>query len=377
MRTLATFPEKEDAVSKSQTDTRQAGFSLVELLVAMAVTMVIGGTIMGLMMGGANTFKREPDRSDRQQNIRSSMDLIMRDIGSAGEAMPDFLQTFTPGYNACSGCPNGGSPAGVDPAGGGQPDGGVADELEIFSNNANFDPEPTCHYPGGSSSVVRMTAGSSKVQVGMVVMITMSDGSWTMRYIDNISFDNTAAGSCINTGGGAKSHIQLSFNNGSDPTGMYNVPGGLCAAGSIGTSAGGSCQTADVVLAEVIHWRVRPGPDGVPNLERSSSNDPAGGFKVVARGIEDMQVEYATAADASNVWRNGAPLVVNNNYGSVITRVRVSLAARGEVTRVQGQGATNANAGATQYMRSRLTSTGSPRAALIAAAKQNPTGLWN
>ena len=68
----------------------QAGFSLVELLVAMTVTLIITGAVFGLLSGGQNAFRREPERTDRQQNIRMAMDLIMRDIATAGAAMPPF-----------------------------------------------------------------------------------------------------------------------------------------------------------------------------------------------------------------------------------------------------------------------------------------------
>ena len=76
--------------------TRNArGFSLVELMVAMTVTLIVSGAIYGLLTSGSNAFRREPEIADRQQNIRAAMDLIARDVFSAGAALPTFAQVFT------------------------------------------------------------------------------------------------------------------------------------------------------------------------------------------------------------------------------------------------------------------------------------------
>jgi prepilin-type N-terminal cleavage/methylation domain-containing protein len=66
----------------------QSGFSLIELTVAMVVTLIVTGAIYGLLAGGQSAFRREPELSDRQQNIRVAMDVIMKDIASAGAGHP-------------------------------------------------------------------------------------------------------------------------------------------------------------------------------------------------------------------------------------------------------------------------------------------------
>ena len=45
----------------------EAGFSMVELVVAMAVTLIVAGAIFGLMSAGQSAFRREPELMDRQQ----------------------------------------------------------------------------------------------------------------------------------------------------------------------------------------------------------------------------------------------------------------------------------------------------------------------
>ncbi len=68
---------------------------MVELMVAMVVTLVVSGAIFGLLTVGGNAFRREPEVADRQQNIRIAMDAIARDIQNAGSGMPLVSQVFT------------------------------------------------------------------------------------------------------------------------------------------------------------------------------------------------------------------------------------------------------------------------------------------
>src|SRR3954451_16207018 len=83
----------------------EAGFSLVEMLVAMTITLIISGAIYGLLSTGQSAFRREPELTDRQQNARIAMNLIMRAIANAGGGMPPFIQSFKNGLNAVAAAP--------------------------------------------------------------------------------------------------------------------------------------------------------------------------------------------------------------------------------------------------------------------------------
>ena len=74
---------------------KEDGFSLVELLVALTVTLIVSGAIYGLLTSGSAAFRREPELADRQQNIRVAMDVLARDVFNAGAALPRFSQVFT------------------------------------------------------------------------------------------------------------------------------------------------------------------------------------------------------------------------------------------------------------------------------------------
>jgi prepilin-type N-terminal cleavage/methylation domain-containing protein len=379
---------------------RPSGFSLIELMVAMVVTLIVTGAIYGLLTGGQNAFRREPELSDRQQNIRAAMDLIMRDIASAGSGMPPFMQTFTTNLDGDTGLG-----ACTDDSGAGVPcpmgsSGKKADELEIMANpNASL-PQALCSYPGANSSAADLVASLSNMKAGSVVFVLMSDGTWTMANITATSpnGNNSGADNCL----AGNNHFHFGFNSGNaDKTGL-NSAGGLCGKNNSGADwikdANGNCvgctdvvgtsccmttpcNPTQIITGEMIRYRIRYDSAGVPNLERFSSalaDNLAGGkpvFQVIARGIDDLQVEYTPACDPAAVppipcvEQDNAPVVdrATPDYGTLTQSVKVTLSARSEAQNVAGEQLPAANAvaaGQRAALRGQLTSTGSPRAAL-------------
>jgi prepilin-type N-terminal cleavage/methylation domain-containing protein len=360
----------------------QAGFSLVELMVAMVITLIVTGAIFGMLSGGQSSFKVQPERTDRQQNIRVAMDLILRDVAAAGVAMPAFIQTFTPGLNACVGCPDGGAPMGSS--------GAVTDEIEMLANTSGFDNEKVCGNPGfGNSTQVRLRRGTSNLAPNTQVLILMYDGTWTVRNVVDTSDNNTGQGDCTNG-----SHRALNVNAGAGDTSGHNTAGGVCQPSALGVGNAGSttdpvatanacggdspcCSVMEVGFGGVIRYRIRNGADGVPNLERRVNG---GAVEILARGIEDMQVQYVQS-DAASPCTDvapcpNAPAVTNPNYTTLITQVRITLSAR---TTAPGriQGATVAVAGP-DAIRGSLTSEVAPRQALWVLTQEGlPVPKWN
>jgi hypothetical protein len=71
---------------------------------------------------------------------------------------------------------------------------------------------------------------------------------------------------------------------------------------------------------------------------------------------------------------DNAPVVLPNTPGSLISEVRVTLAARSEAENIQGM---TTAATARAAMRGQLTATASPRATLLALSIQTPPNpLW-
>jgi prepilin-type N-terminal cleavage/methylation domain-containing protein len=354
----------------------ERGFSLIELMVAMTVTLIVSGAIYGLIAGGQSAFRREPELSDRQQNIRVAMDMMLRDIANAGSGMPDFVQTFTPGLDGCAACPMG-------------PDNVRTDELEVLTNSGALENEAACFVPmpsggpmiGASNAVhqVAIVRNKAPLAADTAVILLMTDGTWTMRNLVAATPDTAPLAppmpNVIANCDMAANHTLLDFGATGDTTGL-NVDASLCTptpAAPPGAAHGNTataCDVMEVSFGEVVRYRIRTDPAGVPLLQRSTSADPGAGFQTLARGIEDLQVQYIPAigdpTDPAD-WVDDAPPVTPADYTTMLTQVRVTLSARSEAQNVQG--ATMALTGPAR-MRGRLTATASPRSSLLALSRQ-------
>ncbi len=355
----------------------QSGFSLIELMVAITVTLVVSGAIYGLLSGGQSAFRREPELTDRQQNARVALNLIMRDIANAGSGMPKFIQTFSQNLNNCTNsttCP-------VDTGRITRPDvpAEVPDELEMLTNSGAKENEPACHTAGQGNSTQVTTVRNTGSSVGdnQIVLLFTTSGQWTIRNVVSTNSNNSSAGNC--DGGPQANHSNLNFNSGNNDITGLNKPSGVCEPNGWGTIVNnGACEVEQVSFATVVRYRVRVDASGVPVLQRwssdnsnllSGSNNTFGGnltYQTIARGIEDLQVQYTQAATqagvSSTAWQDGAPAVANNNYNTLINQVRVTLIARAEGRKLQGQ---KTSASGRTNVRGTLTSVGTPRATLV------------
>src|SRR6185503_2584377 len=95
------FLQEQSMSRKSQNDHSRStsGFSLLELMVAMVITLVITGAMYGLIVSGQGSFRREPALSDRQQQIRVAMSRIEEDILKAGMGLGPTVQAFAENKN--------------------------------------------------------------------------------------------------------------------------------------------------------------------------------------------------------------------------------------------------------------------------------------
>lgn len=90
--------------------TNERGFSLLELTVGVLLTVGLMGTIFMLLNRGQQVFVSESGTTDMNQNIRTAVDLLTRDVQAAGMGLPNFNKygTFAALYyvNGASGAPD-------------------------------------------------------------------------------------------------------------------------------------------------------------------------------------------------------------------------------------------------------------------------------
>jgi len=296
--------EREDAVSHGE-----KGFSLVELMVAMVVTLIISGAVFQLVTAGNSAFRREPAMAERQQNIRVALDVISQDLYRAGYGIPTFAQVFTDGLDGA------GDGEGTTVTGS---SGDATDVIEMFSSS-ECGPQAVCDVPGnGSVSMTLTNELSDCVQLPGLVLV--ADGEkWAMRWAHNPGTSN----SCPSSPPGAKNG-KVNFPPGKAP--LVNPPGGF-----------NGWIPEYMLPGEAIRYRINPGADGIPNLERSAfggQNDLNGDstWQIIARGIEDLQVQYENAAgwqdEPGDITCTAPCAGSQTDYDKLIRRVRVRLEAR-------------------------------------------------
>ena len=357
---------------------RERGFSLVELIVAMAITMLIMGSVYGLLAGSQNAFRREPELAERQQNIRMAMDIIMRDIANAASGLPTFVQVFTPGLDACALCPMG-------------PDGVRTDEIEVLTNSESRDTEPICRTIGnplGNGANVRLvrnvTIPPNDLRPDTKVILFTANGQWTLRNLITATANTAAAFDCT-AAVAPGNHTFVSLLQAGDGSGL-NTAAQACEPNGWGNTTV-PCELVGMSFANIVRYRIRDDITDplrpVPMLERWSSDAPGSvvannrvGFQVLARGIENLQVQYLRADGDPNdplAWSDNAPVVTAANSATLTTQVRVILAARSEAQNIAG-GTTSATGG--DRIRGTLISSASPRATLMNMTLEGALPRW-
>lgn len=370
------------------------GFSLVELMVAMVITLIISGAIYGLLSSGQSAFRREPALVDRQQNIRIGMDLIARDAQNAGAGMTGTVanlpQIFTNGLN--------------DPAAPGSLiseilPGERADYLEIMGNDGSCPTLTLCGSPGGSLFT----------QAPLPACIFGTPPGPALAYVAG---ENGPASSASTNPGLLYINVPGPGGGGACGGGNVNLPAGQAAAynppGNQACGAGGNANTTtpncrSISRIQVVRYELAAENPAVavnpitnpPSLWRSEygrrnvdasantgpylGNDPSGNpspWQLVARGIDDMQIRYFTACPSPGGplgWCDIPGVIQNGNLNTVVQQVRVTLSARATALNLGGE--TTYAPGGSAARRGQMTTTISPRSALMTLSAGNAP-LW-
>jgi prepilin-type N-terminal cleavage/methylation domain-containing protein len=84
-----------DARQERIIDESDGGFSLIEVLISIVITLIVMGAVFGLLTRGQKSFQREPEVADLQQSARTALDVVTRDILQAGAGLPPEFPAFS------------------------------------------------------------------------------------------------------------------------------------------------------------------------------------------------------------------------------------------------------------------------------------------
>src|ERR1019366_8211939 len=91
--------------------TRVRGFSMVELMVAMAVGLIVVGAATQLFQTAMKSTMLVTEQAEMQQNVRTALNLVARDVSMAGSGLPPgglalpYGVNATPSHYACAAGP--------------------------------------------------------------------------------------------------------------------------------------------------------------------------------------------------------------------------------------------------------------------------------
>jgi type IV pilus assembly protein PilW len=285
-----------------------SGFSLVELMVAMTLSLLLLGGVLAIFASSRTTYETTDRLSRIQESGRFALEVLVRDLRAAGyqgcSRRSDFTNALnTPsvfwnlerpvqGFDAQSGS---WSPTLDNASTGDAPDALPGNDALVIRGVPKSEFEP-----------VRVATGMSDT-TGTIQLIAASASSLDVGDVVQISDCNARAAFQITANAaGVLDHA----NGGSDPPGN--------ATNDIGYAF---TEFAEIVPIESSLYYIANGPGGSPSLyRRVNGNIP----EEVVEGIERMQILFGEQ-DGDDIFYRTANAVID--WDNVVS-VRVALLVR-------------------------------------------------
>ncbi len=259
----------------------ESGYSLLELMVAATLTVGLIGAVFALANRNQQVFVTESGVVDMNQNARTSIDMLTRDIQSAGVGLPvtdgNFAAIFyTNGANS--------APDSIMMING-DPFAPVADVTERAGGSAEFFlmPPPDVAVTGNGSNV-QFTYTYTDFKGNSVQKPIYKDYAAEPRrylvYDENnaMTFTLTKNGQLM--GNGSSERLKLQHN----PTGYLNPPSVFGTV--IGAAEPIYANSQVALLGSIVAYRLDT------NTRELMRTDDLQNWYSVARGIIDFQIQY-------------------------------------------------------------------------------------
>ncbi len=301
------------------------GFTLIEVLVSIMVTLILMASVFGLLTGAQESFRREHEVADMQMSTRAGLRLVSRDLTMAGFRTPpsaailwndgggiepDELTIVYADPDVPLSRPVQCGTAGV--GGGGGPCGTIGQSATLLIDPAALD----------------LTAETAEraYESGMVLSAIETADCNGDGQVGIFPFQVTQPPRISSAGGDET--LNVNHNPGSLSSDL-NPPGGF----------NGQVREDCAVVGRfrIITYRVSPPPPvGNPRLERRDLTESTEWIPV-AHNIENFQVRYGAGVDVTLV---DEPLVPpTDDPLTWINRVDLTLTGRTESTRLKGSSA--------------------------------------
>jgi prepilin-type N-terminal cleavage/methylation domain-containing protein len=312
----------------------QRGFSLIEVLVSILITMIVMGAVFGLLTRGQRSFQREPEVADLQQSARAALDMVSKDILQGGAGLP-------PEFPALSRIRGG--------------DAAPTDNLEIVGafqsvGNVYFEPEDVDSPDLVNPNIIVLMNPTTNLTMDDP-LTALSDEGMVIVYNNAANVDPTGAGrqpqwalarvTLVDqiAGPPPQARVTLDFaayNPGY--TRLLNFP-------LDGTFSRGPEQDPKIARVSVVRYSTQPDPNPIfkaPAPQVLMRETDFSGAPQAVGYLEDFQINYVVGVTAPVQQVNPPDPAQDLGFGVALTAentlssVRVSITGRSVSTSLEG-----------------------------------------
>ena len=304
-------------------NTHEQGFSLLEMLVAMSITVGLTGTLFYFFKQSQDAFVVESARTQVNQNFRAALDLMARDVQAAGAGIPLFLGPI-------ASKDGGGTDA--------NPSLNPPDAMLMVFGNASFSPvavKATSTYPAptSASSTVYTDIPTTSFTPGNYILYTVAQPQMQAANLTDyaefslFTLPATTAIASVSSSGTV-------IGNQLTPTTFSINPTGDTTYWNHTMTFPSSTSLRVVPLDEVVEYMV-----DTTSMELRRNRNRSG-WVAVARDIYNMQIRYQietfddTTSTYSSSWVDQVTQASTNNR-ALIRSVEITLFGR---TQMAGSG---------------------------------------
>jgi type II secretory pathway pseudopilin PulG len=255
----------------------ESGFSLLELVVALLMTIGILGAVFAIMNRNQEIFVTESNVTDMNQNIRIAVDMLTRDIQSAGMGLPRDNGSFAAIFytDGASNAPDSLMILNGDPYA----------PWTYVNSRAAGSAEFFCTIPNGvtitgSGSNVQFTYQGPDGSPKPIYKAYNTDPKLYICYDDTKAMVFALTQDGMITGSGSSQMLKLQHN----PSNYMNPPSVFGTTLDVGEPDYSKSRIA--MLASMVAYRLN---GATHELERA---EDLKNYYSVARGITDFQVRY-------------------------------------------------------------------------------------
>lgn len=241
---------------------RTRGFTLIELMVSMALFGLIAAGAMSLVLSGARTQSRSARVDVAQTSLRSAIDFITRDVVGASAGAKTGLLTLANGttVNAVVLTHNGDGPNG-------------ADSLELYTVDGSTAAQLTSAVGAGGNSLPITYEQSSSGATGQFLSV--------LPYPAYVQVSDLSSGSIVKLNAVTSTALTLG----------ENLPAGYAANGWVLPSRHVTYAISNTLF----------GAAATGNAQMLTMDVNGSGAQPLAEGVEDLQVAYGFDNDGNGV----------------------------------------------------------------------------